>query len=177
MTIENFGIIAGYGLWCYILLCMWVKTGADRSRNHRTAVSARRIRALFRPAGDVRRPLPGHRLHRCARSEVLLELMAECYARNCGSYESAEKTMFENLLRSILLEQLVTADCSDPLIRCTLLRCIYLTRVRHPQLEHFVSACAGGSPLERMWVQKLREAPGPTAGAAPGEKEAEGICS
>ena len=179
MTIEHFGIYAGYGLWAYILLCMGVKIVADRSKSVRAIQRAEWIRQTFLPAGENRTPVPLKKLLRCARSDVLLELIAGCYARSLASYGPGEQSELEQAVLEALLMRIEKADRADAFSRCVILRCIALSGLRSARIDQFLTDCAAGSPLEQMWVRAITEGRERVGAGADGasEERMDDVCS
>ena len=140
MSIEHFYIVAGYGVWIYVLFCVFIKLVLDRRGMHKEFQKKEKIRKFFSKEIAARKKLKYRkRLMQYAKNDELFDYICEIYLLERERYTKEENARYRKFLTKIIRMKTKGAGGKGVLYRAYLIKRISQCRLRSRYLEKFVA--------------------------------------
>ena len=153
MSIHHFGVLAGYSLWLYILLCLVATALAFCFHQLRLARKKKQIQDWFQNSLPCSSAKICRKLKEFSRSDLLMECILQCYEQNQNAYSADDLQKVQLMLLEMLHLRIFTDQKQTAMDRCLLLSYIQRCGLTSNAIEHFVDDCTHRSALEQRWAE------------------------
>ena len=133
MVIEHLGLVISYTIWCYILICIFIKlTFVNRKGKKRIIIKLLNNKSFAKK-------ITSRRVRKYVRDEELFDFLCYEYCKRRSRYTKPEKAWFEKFLKKVLSEKIKLSEKKDDLYKVFLMKKIERLRIKSDEINRFTS--------------------------------------
>lgn len=158
MSVDNFLVIAGYGLWIYILVCVIAKLNLYSMGRKKEEKKKAKIKAFL----SAKTPCEGKekqrkRIQRYADKAVLFEEICKTYTEEKQEYEEKDRLFYENFMKDIFHKKIKRIGPRDELRRCMLVQNLLRCELRSVPILAFIGKSKDENRMVDLLIQLEKE--------------------
>ena len=142
MSIDHFYVMAGYAVWGYILLCIFIKLVLDKRKKKKDQIKKEEIKKFlstdtsFKSKKNLRKNIMQY-----AREDELFDYICGVYSKNKDEYTENDKYTYYKIMNQILKRKIKESLGRGRLYRYFLVKKIQQTKIGSETMKEFVSEC------------------------------------